>query len=61
MNFTTLNGLAADFVYGVFQDIEGNYWFTTNNGLSMLVDEAFSFYRTFDEPFGSNVLAVLFK
>ncbi len=58
INFTSENGLAADIVYSSFQDIEGNYWFTTYNGLSMLADKAFSFYRSFDEPFGRNVLAV---
>ncbi len=56
--FSTDNGLVADFVYGVYQDIEGNYWFTTYEGLSLLVDEAFSFFRSFDEPFGKNVLSV---
>jgi ligand-binding sensor domain-containing protein len=52
------NGLAADYVYGVFQDMEENYWFTTFDGLSLLVDEAFSFFPSFGEPFGKNVLAV---
>jgi len=56
--FSSKNGLPSDYVYGVFKDSEGNLWFTTNNGLSMLKDEAFSFHRSFDEPFGRNVLAV---
>jgi ligand-binding sensor domain-containing protein len=56
--YTTANGLPANIVYGVFQDTEGNYWFNTNNGLSMLKDESFSFLRSFDEPFGNNVLSV---
>lgn len=55
--FSSANGLAADFVYEIFQDVEKNYWFATYNGLSLLADEAFSFYRSFDEPFGKNVLA----
>jgi ligand-binding sensor domain-containing protein/serine phosphatase RsbU (regulator of sigma subunit) len=57
-NFSMINGLAANFVHGVFQDTEGNYWFPTFNGLSMLPDETFTFYRSFDEPFGRNVFAV---
>ena len=56
--FSTANGLAADIVHGVFQDTEGNYWFTTYNGLSLLSDETFSFIRSFGEPFGKNILAV---
>jgi ligand-binding sensor domain-containing protein/serine phosphatase RsbU (regulator of sigma subunit) len=57
-SFSMINGLAANFVHSVFQDSEGNYWFPTFNGLSMLSDESFSYYRTFEEPFGRNVLAV---
>ncbi len=57
-NFSMANGLAANFVHGVYQDIERNYWFYTFNGLSILSDESFSFYRSFDEPFGRNVFAV---
>ncbi len=57
-NYSTANGLAANHVYSVFQDIEGNYWFATLYGLSMLPDESFSFLRIFEEPFGRNVSAV---
>ena len=56
--FTTQNGLAANFVYGILQDTEGNYWFNTFDGLSLLVDESFSFFPRFAEPFGKNVLSV---
>ncbi|MFP4366054.1 MAG: two-component regulator propeller domain-containing protein [Bacteroidales bacterium] len=58
-NFSSENGLAADIVNKVFQDFEGNYWFATYNGLSLIADESFSFYTTFDEPFGKDVSAVL--
>ncbi|MFO7922669.1 MAG: two-component regulator propeller domain-containing protein [Bacteroidales bacterium] len=57
-SYSVNNGLTSDHVYEVFQDSEGNYWFATFNGLSMLSDETFSFYRSFDEPFGNNVLSV---
>jgi ligand-binding sensor domain-containing protein len=57
-NLTTVNGLAANHVYGVFQDSEQNYWFATYDGLSMLVDETFSFIPSFEEPFGKNILAL---
>ena len=57
-NFSVVNGLPSNFVRGVFQDIEGNYWFPTINGLSLLTSQALSFYRSFDEPFGRNVYSV---
>ena len=57
-HISTENGLVANFVYGVYQDLEKNYWFNTNAGLSLLSDETFSFNRSFDEPFGKNVLSV---
>jgi ligand-binding sensor domain-containing protein/serine phosphatase RsbU (regulator of sigma subunit) len=57
-NFSMINGLAANFVHSVYQDSGGNYWFPTFNGLSMLSDESFSFHRTFEEPFGRDVMAV---
>jgi ligand-binding sensor domain-containing protein/serine phosphatase RsbU (regulator of sigma subunit) len=52
------NGLAANHVYGVFQDKEENYWFNTFDGLSLLIDETFSFFPSFGEPFGKNIFAV---
>ena len=52
------NGLAANHVYGIFQDREDNYWFNTFDGLSMLIDETFSFFPSFGEPFGKNIFAV---
>jgi len=57
-NFTTRNGLPADIIHQTISDAEGNFWFATFDGLSMLADEAFSFYRSFREPFGQNVLSV---
>jgi ligand-binding sensor domain-containing protein/serine phosphatase RsbU (regulator of sigma subunit) len=52
------NGLAANHVYGIFQDQEENYWFNTFDGLSLLIDETFSFFPSFGEPFGKNIFAV---
>ncbi len=57
-NFTTRNGLPANIVHQTIADAEGNLWFATFDGLAMLADEAFSFFRTFNEPFGRNVLSV---
>jgi ligand-binding sensor domain-containing protein/serine phosphatase RsbU (regulator of sigma subunit) len=57
-NFSMVSGLASNFVRGVFQDSEGNHWFTTINGLSLLTTQALSFYRSFEEPFGRDVYAV---
>ncbi|TVR73358.1 MAG: hypothetical protein EA408_05105 [Marinilabiliales bacterium] len=57
-NFTTANGLPSDIVHQSYADREGNYWFATFDGLSMLSDESLSFIRSFEEPFGNNVLSV---
>lgn len=44
--FSTINGLAHNFVKKILSDREGNYWFATyGGGLSELVDESMIFYN----------------
>lgn len=39
--YTVLNGLASNYVYDIFKDNNGIFWFATNDGVSKLASERF--------------------
>lgn len=39
--YTILNGLASNYVYNIFKDNHGIFWFATNDGVSKLASERF--------------------
>jgi len=44
--FSTINGLAENYIKKILCDREGNYWFATyGGGLSVLIDESMVFYN----------------
>ena len=57
--FDQKNGLNTNNVRSLFQDFEGNIWVGTYGaGISMLLTEAFKFYRFSEDQFGKNVYGI---
>jgi ligand-binding sensor domain-containing protein/serine phosphatase RsbU (regulator of sigma subunit) len=57
--FDTNSGLAANNVFLVFQDYEGNYWISFNGqGISMLSSYAFGYYRPGKTSVENNILFI---
>jgi ligand-binding sensor domain-containing protein/serine phosphatase RsbU (regulator of sigma subunit) len=53
-NFTTLDGLPNDVVYGILEDENGRFWLSTNYGISCLTynDDSIPTFRNFDKHDG---------
>ncbi len=49
--FTSQNGLPNDVVYGILEDNQGNFWLSTNNGLSKFNPQQRSF-KNYDDKDG---------
>ncbi|MDF1575112.1 MAG: two-component regulator propeller domain-containing protein [Bacteroidales bacterium] len=57
--FSQKNGLTSAYINHIFVDEEGNQWFSTpGNGLTVLRDQAFTFYSIWKEEGYSDVTAV---
>ena len=60
--FSTVNGLANNFVKDILCDREGNYWFATyGGGLSALLDESMVFYNLTTIGFQDNKARAVYK
>ncbi|MCK4919439.1 MAG: hypothetical protein KAS71_00245, partial [Bacteroidales bacterium] len=59
-HYSESNGLVSRYIQDIFQDIEGNIWFGSyGNGISVLKDQAFSFFNIGTQDFDNNILSIL--
>ncbi len=59
-HYTEKNGLVSNYMQAIFQDKESNIWMGSYGaGISVLKDQAFSFYDVSSENFSSNILSLL--
>jgi PAS domain S-box-containing protein len=57
-NYTSLDGLADDYVSTVLQDHYGHIWFGTNKGLNLLRDGALTTYLVADDSYKNRITAL---
>jgi ligand-binding sensor domain-containing protein/serine phosphatase RsbU (regulator of sigma subunit) len=59
INYNENNGLGDNYIKYAYQDHEGNIWFGTySNGLSAILDEAFTFFKFKKEGLSNDILSI---
>ncbi len=59
-HYTESNGLVSNYMQDIFQDKESNIWMGSYGaGISVLKDQAFSFYNFSSENYSTNILSLL--